>query len=202
VGAQTFRYASIRYTFLETRLTECSVSLRQASVDLGLKSTPLSAELRKNIDMLTQETADESVLRRLAVICSENGHSSATDAAASGQASPEFSPSSPTHTNGNSIARPLTSPADIWLGGKLFDKLFDALTAFLTHDKVGIGLPYPYLFINSVLCIVCGDTRPWSSRYLGNAKASVGICNRTSSGTLGILDPLAICQQRTSESAI
>ncbi|CAE6524060.1 unnamed protein product [Rhizoctonia solani] len=111
-----------------------SVSLRQASVDLDLKSTPLSVELRKNIDALADGTADQSVLRRLAVICSENGHSNAADAA-NGQASPVFAPSSPTNVNGGSIARPLTSLADIWLGGKIFDKLFDALTAFLTYDK-------------------------------------------------------------------
>ncbi|KAJ1311708.1 hypothetical protein OPQ81_010180 [Rhizoctonia solani] len=111
-----------------------SVSLRQASVDLDLKSTPLSAELRKNIDALTDETADQCVLRRLAVICSENGHSNAADAA-NGQASPVFVPSSPTNANGGSIARPLTSAADIWLGGKTFDKLFEALTTFLTYDK-------------------------------------------------------------------
>ncbi|CAE7123154.1 unnamed protein product [Rhizoctonia solani] len=110
-----------------------SVSLKQASVDLDLKSTPLSVELRKNIDALTDKTADETVLRRLAVICSENGHSNATDVA--GQASPVFVPSSPTNANGSSIARPLISPADIWLGGKTFDKLFDALTTFLTYDK-------------------------------------------------------------------
>lgn len=111
-----------------------SVSLRQASVDLDLKSTPLSVELRKNIDSLADGTADDIVLRRLAVICSENGHSNAADAA-SGQASPVYAPSSPTNVNGGSIARPLTSPGDIWMGGKVFDKLFDALTAFLTHDK-------------------------------------------------------------------
>jgi hypothetical protein len=112
-----------------------SVSLRQASVDLDLKSTSLSVELRNNIDALTDKTADESVLRRLAVICSENGHSNATDVA-NGHASPIFVPSSPT-ANGGGIARPLTSPADVWLGGKIFDKLFDALTTFLTYDKVG-----------------------------------------------------------------
>ncbi|KAH7345258.1 clasp N terminal-domain-containing protein [Rhizoctonia solani] len=111
-----------------------SISLRQASVDLDLKSTPLSVELRKNIDALADGTADESVLRRLAVICSENGHSNAADAA-TGRASPVFVPSSPTNAHGGSIARPLTSLADIWLGGKTFDKLFDALTTFLTYDK-------------------------------------------------------------------
>ncbi|CAE6428959.1 unnamed protein product [Rhizoctonia solani] len=110
-----------------------SVSLRQASVDLDLKSTSLSVELRNNIDALANRTADESVLRRLAVICSENGHSNAADVA-NGHASPIFVPSSPT-ANGGSIARPLTSPADVWLGGKIFDKLFDALTTFLTYDK-------------------------------------------------------------------
>ncbi|CAE6430854.1 unnamed protein product [Rhizoctonia solani] len=111
-----------------------SVSLRQASVDLDLKSTTLSVELRKNIDALVDGTADESVLRRLAVICSENGHSNAADTT-NGQASPVFVPSSPTNVNGSSIARPLTSLADIWLGGTTFDKLFDALTTFLTYDK-------------------------------------------------------------------
>ncbi|CAE6506955.1 unnamed protein product, partial [Rhizoctonia solani] len=111
-----------------------TISLRQASVDLDLKSTSLSVGLRKNIDALADGTADESVLRRLAVICSENGHSNAADAA-NGQASPLFVPSSPTNAHGGSIARPLTSLADIWLGGKTFDKLFDALTAFLTYDK-------------------------------------------------------------------
>jgi CLIP-associating protein 1/2 len=110
------------------------VSLRQASVDLDFDSTSLSADLRRNIDALTQGTADETVLRRLAVICSENGHSSAADSAANRQGSP---PSSPTNANGGSLARPLTSPTDVWLGGRMFDKLFDALTAFLTHEKVG-----------------------------------------------------------------
>ncbi|CUA77554.1 Protein STU1 [Coccidioides immitis RS] [Rhizoctonia solani] len=111
-----------------------SVSLRQASVDLNLKSTRLSVELRKNIDALAGGTADESVLRQLAVICSENGNSNAADAA-NGHASPVFVPSSPTKANGGSIARPLTSPADIWSNGKIFDQLFDALTTFLTYDK-------------------------------------------------------------------
>ncbi|KAF8761794.1 CLASP N terminal [Rhizoctonia solani] len=109
------------------------VSLREASVDLGLKSTSLSVELRDYINALTDKTADELVLRRLAVICSENGQSNASDAA-NGHASPVFVPSSPT-ANGGSIARPLVSPADIWLGGKNFDKLFDALTTFLIYDK-------------------------------------------------------------------
>ncbi|KAF8741306.1 CLASP N terminal, partial [Rhizoctonia solani] len=110
-----------------------TVSLREASVDLGLKSTSLSVELRDYINALTDKTADELVLRRLAVICSENGQSNASDAA-NGHASPVFVPSSPT-ANGGSIARLLVSPADIWLGGKNFDKLFDALTTFLIYDK-------------------------------------------------------------------
>ncbi|KAG9126783.1 suppressor of tub2 mutation [Ceratobasidium sp. 392] len=110
-----------------------TVSLRQASVDLDIDSTAASADLRQSIDALTQGTADETVLRHLAVICSENGHSSATDSA-NGQ-SPELAPSSPTRTNGDSLVRPLTSPTDVWLGGKMFDKLFDALTGYLTHDK-------------------------------------------------------------------
>jgi hypothetical protein len=112
------------------------VSLRQTSVDLDFDSTSLSADLRRNIDALAQGTADETVLRCLAVICAENGHSSAADAAANGQGSPVFAPSSPTNTNGGSLARPLTSPTDVWLGGRMFDKLFDALTGFLTYEKV------------------------------------------------------------------
>ncbi|KAG8689034.1 suppressor of tub2 mutation [Ceratobasidium sp. 394] len=112
-----------------------TVSLRQASIDLDVDSTSASADLRRNIDALTQGTADETVLRHLAVICSENGHSSATDPAVDRQGSPELEPSSPTKTNGGSLARPLTSPTDVWLGGRMFDRLFDALTGFLTHDK-------------------------------------------------------------------
>ncbi|KAG8747226.1 suppressor of tub2 mutation [Ceratobasidium sp. 414] len=112
-----------------------TVSLRQASVDLDVDSTSASADLRRNIDALTQGTADETVLRHLAVICSENGHSSAADSTAGRQGSPELASSSPTRPNGGSLARPLTSPTDVWLGGKMFDRLFDALTGFLTHDK-------------------------------------------------------------------
>lgn len=104
--------------------------MRTASVDLDLDSTSLSADLRRNIDALAQGTADETVLRRLAVICAENGEPKD----ANGQSSPVFAPASPTSKSG--IARPLTSLADVWLGGRMFDRLFDALTGFLTHDKV------------------------------------------------------------------
>lgn len=106
-----------------------SLSLRTASVDLDLDSTSLSADLRRNIDALVQGTADETVLRRLAVICAENGEPKGEN----GQPSPVLAPASPTSKNG--IARPLTSPTDVWLGGRMFDRLFDALTGFLTHDK-------------------------------------------------------------------
>ncbi|KAG8725830.1 suppressor of tub2 mutation, partial [Ceratobasidium sp. 428] len=100
-----------------------TVSLRQASVDLDVDSTAASADLRRNIDALSQGTADETVLRHLAVICSENGHSSATESVSKGQGSPELAPSSPTRTNGGGLGRPFTIQTDIWLGGKTFDKL-------------------------------------------------------------------------------
>ncbi|QRW04949.1 CLASP amino-terminal protein [Ceratobasidium sp. AG-Ba] len=112
-----------------------TVSLRQASVDLDADSISTLADLRRNIDALAQGTADKTVLKHLAVICAENGQSNVIQSVTNGQGSPELAPSSPTRTNGSNLARPLTSPNDIWLGGKMFDKLFDALTGFLTHDK-------------------------------------------------------------------
>ncbi|KAG8694629.1 suppressor of tub2 mutation [Ceratobasidium sp. 395] len=112
-----------------------TVSLRQASVDLDVDSTAASTDLRRNIDALSQGTADDTVLRHLAVICSENGHSNATESISKGQGSPELAPSSPTRTNGGGSGRPFTIQTDIWFGGKIFDKLFDALTGFLTYDK-------------------------------------------------------------------
>lgn len=94
-------------------------------------------QLRDVMSLLEQGVADLAALRLLAALCTNNPATSSSPTSFASPLSPNGTSGPLSPTPGRellSTARPLGS--DIWLGGKLFDKVFAALLRFLDSDTV------------------------------------------------------------------
>lgn len=94
-------------------------------------------QLRDVLSLLEEGVADLAALRLLAALCTNNPAASPSPASLTTPLSPNGNggPLSPSPLNDmNSLTRSLRS--DIWLGGKMFDKVFAALVRLLDADQV------------------------------------------------------------------
>ena len=134
-------------------------------------------ELKEFILALEGGNADINVLKKLALLCSEN------PVAEDELPSPPLTPSQRYATLGsnNLVATLNRAPkADIWNGGKLFDQLLAALMQYLQLDKVGgqISEGRPLLTFAFYLA-GRGRARVWVNFALGDAREPVPVFRRT-----------------------
>lgn len=94
-------------------------------------------QLRDVMSLLEQGVADLAALRTLAAVCTNNPAAPQSPTTLTSPLSPNGNggPLSPSPLNDmSSLARSLRS--DVWLGGKMFDKVFNALVRFLDADTM------------------------------------------------------------------